>query len=172
MEQIPSWWANICPVCQEVTRLLRNPKFQSRVHDSQPSVPKLIHVNPADTFKHDFFPFRFNIILHLCLGLPNGHFPSGLQMSKALSPDVIICRFQFIPYIKFVDCEMPSQKTYVWLLWLNQRCLYQSTINCAIVTSVGVLWGCRDVNKGCFPIEEAWGWARTETEEGEGKQSD
>jgi hypothetical protein len=66
---------------------------------------------------------------------------------------------------------MPSQKMWMlskvvcnlilWVcdirfLWLNHRGHYQSSTNCASVTRVGVLWGCRNVDKVCFPVGEEY----------------
>ena len=44
-EQDSSWEASGRPACQEIPLLLRNPKFQCRVHNSQPLISKPNQVN-------------------------------------------------------------------------------------------------------------------------------
>jgi hypothetical protein len=65
MEQSLSWETNRRPtlICQEIPRLLWNPKFHDRVHNSPPTVPIQRHMNPVQTLPHYLLMAHFNIIL-------------------------------------------------------------------------------------------------------------
>jgi len=39
--------------------------------------PLLNQINPVRVFQNDILRIQFNIIFHLCLGLPSGLLPSG-----------------------------------------------------------------------------------------------
>jgi hypothetical protein len=47
MEQSPSWEANSSSATQEIPRILWNPKFRHRIHNSQPPAPTLSQINPV-----------------------------------------------------------------------------------------------------------------------------
>jgi len=74
MKQIPSLEANRFSATHEIPRVLRNPKFHYRIHNSPPPVPTLTPINPV----HASSPYslKFNLILSflLRLGLPSGIF--------------------------------------------------------------------------------------------------
>jgi len=74
MQQI-SWEADSHSASHEIPRLLRNPKLHYHVHKSPSLTPFLMH---QSTPSH-LLSLRTILILstHLCLGFPNGLFPSG-----------------------------------------------------------------------------------------------
>jgi hypothetical protein len=81
---MPYWEANNCSPTQDLTSISWNPKFHYRVHHNSPLlVPILSQINPVHTHAFYSFQIHFNIILHICLGLPGGLFSSGFP-SKAL----------------------------------------------------------------------------------------
>ena len=80
-EYIPSWEADTSSASQEILRILWNQKFRHRVHKSPPT---------ARSAQSYFLKLHSNII-HLLLGLPNGHFPSGF-------PTKTLCDLSSPPY--------------------------------------------------------------------------
>jgi hypothetical protein len=62
----------------EITRLLWNRKVHYRVHKCLPLASIQRQMNPVHTFPHYSSKLHFNG-LPLCIGLPGGLFPSGLQ---------------------------------------------------------------------------------------------
>jgi hypothetical protein len=77
MEQSPSWEANRFSARQEFTRILWNPKVQYRIYKAPPPVPILSQMNPVHVL-HPTYWRSILIFTYLRLGLPSGHFPSGL----------------------------------------------------------------------------------------------
>jgi hypothetical protein len=65
-------------------RILCNPEFHYRIHNSPPPVPILSQLNPV----HATHPTALRSILilssHLRLGLPSGRFPSGFPTKMRL----------------------------------------------------------------------------------------
>jgi hypothetical protein len=83
MEHSPSWEANRFSASQEIPRNLWNPKVRYRIHERPPSVPILRLINPAHAFPSHFLTIILILFSHLRLGLPSGHFSSGV-ISKIL----------------------------------------------------------------------------------------
>ena len=74
MEQGPSWEANWFSACQEIPRILWNPKVHYHIYKCPPPVPILSTLNPV----HVHHPTAWRSILILSsLGLPSALFPSG-----------------------------------------------------------------------------------------------
>jgi hypothetical protein len=63
MEQSPSWEANSSSASQKIPRLIRNPKFYCRVHNSPSLVPVLSQRNPIYKLAPYFPKIHSNIIL-------------------------------------------------------------------------------------------------------------
>jgi len=58
----PSWQSNIRSACQEIIRLIWNPKVHYHVHKGTPLVPVLSQMNPVHILSIYFFKIRSNII--------------------------------------------------------------------------------------------------------------
>ena len=86
MKQSPSWETNQFWASQEIPHILWNLKVLYLIHKCPPPVPVLSQLEPVHTPTSHFLKIYLNIILHLLLGLPNGHFLSGLP-TKTLYED-------------------------------------------------------------------------------------
>jgi hypothetical protein len=79
----PSWKAERRSAAQEIPRLLWNPKFYYREHNSLLFVPISFQTNSVHTRISSFFKIYFNFILisfsHLHPTLPNCFFPSTFR---------------------------------------------------------------------------------------------
>ena len=99
MEQSPSWESNRYSASQEISHILWNLKVHHHTHSSLPPVSILIQINAI----HASHPTSWRSILilysYLCLGFPNGLFPSGFRMKTLyvplLSPIRAICPAHF-----------------------------------------------------------------------------
>jgi hypothetical protein len=78
MDQSHSWEANSYSAGQEISCLLRNPKFHYRVYKSQTLVPIPSQMNPFHNFAASFSKIDLILSSRLRLGLPRVLVPSGL----------------------------------------------------------------------------------------------
>jgi hypothetical protein len=69
---------NLSSASQEILHILWNPKIPYRIQKRPPSVPILSQINPVHASPSYFLKIDFNIVAHLRLSLPSGHFPSDL----------------------------------------------------------------------------------------------
>jgi hypothetical protein len=76
MEQNPSSEASSHSGSQEIPCFLWNPMVNHCVHKNPPLATILSHMHPVHTFP-PYFPMIHSNIIHLCVVLPSGLFPSG-----------------------------------------------------------------------------------------------
>jgi len=62
MQQSPSWEANWFAACQEIPRIVWNPKVHYRTHKCPPPVPILNQLDPVHTPTSHFLKNHLNII--------------------------------------------------------------------------------------------------------------
>jgi hypothetical protein len=71
--RVLAWEAKTSSASQEIPRILCNSKVHCRVHKRPPLVRIIKHTNPLHATHSIFWRFIFS---DLCLGFPNGLFPS------------------------------------------------------------------------------------------------
>ena len=83
MEHSPSWEANWFCSCQEIPRILWNPKVHHRTHKCTPPLPILSQLHPVPTTPSHFLKICLNIILASTSGSPQWslslRFPHQIQ---------------------------------------------------------------------------------------------
>jgi hypothetical protein len=84
--RVPPEKLNRSSARKDIPHILWNPKIHCRVHKCPPTVPSLSQIIPVHVFPSHFLKIHFNIILHLCLGLPSGLFPSNLPTKTLYAP--------------------------------------------------------------------------------------
>ena len=83
LEKLTGFAAN-----QEIPRILQNPKVHYHTHKRPPPVPVLSQLHPVPQPLPTSSRSILILSFHLCLGLPNGLFPSGSLPPKILCTPV------------------------------------------------------------------------------------
>ena len=95
MEQIPFWEANPFSDCQDILRILWNPKVRYLIHKCPPPVPILIQLDLVHTPTSHLLKFHLNIILQSTPGSPKQSlflkFPHQNPVYTSLFPIRSIC---------------------------------------------------------------------------------
>ena len=86
LEQCLSWEANRSSSSQEMPRILKEPVFHYSIHNQPTPVPALSQNYPVYGSPHPYWRFTLILSCYLCLGLPNGLFPSGLPNKTLYVP--------------------------------------------------------------------------------------
>ena len=81
MKHDPSWEANKFSSTLEIFRILRNPKFHYRIHNSPSLPPILRHINPVHALSFNSLRSIIMLISHLRLGIPSGRFLSDFLIN-------------------------------------------------------------------------------------------
>jgi hypothetical protein len=90
MDLSPSWEAASRSAIQEFPNILWNPKVHYRIQESLPLVPILRDMNPVHSTPSHFSKIYFNIILHLCLGLPYSSSPHACYIPCPSHPPWLV----------------------------------------------------------------------------------
>jgi hypothetical protein len=90
---------------QEFSNNLWNLKVHCCVHKSLPLAPILRQINPIYTTPSYFSKINFNIIPHLCLGLPSGLFHSGFPTKTMYA------------VLSHVCCMLHISPSLTWSFW-------------------------------------------------------
>jgi hypothetical protein len=123
-----SWEANDCSTSQ-VLWLTWNLKFHDWVHKVPPLVPILNQISPVHTpSNHVSLKFILIFFTNLCLGLPCGHFPSGL-LTKILYTFLIchICS-TFLAHIILLDFINLMILCHEWKPWSSSLCSFHQPL--------------------------------------------
>ena len=86
MVQSPSWEANWFTASQEISHILRNPKFHYRIHKRPPSISILGQPNPVHIPTSHLLEIHPNIIHPSAPMSPQWFFPSGFPTNTLYTP--------------------------------------------------------------------------------------
>jgi len=97
MEQSPSWEADqSLQLVKKFPAFLWNLKAPYRTHKFLPPVPILSQLHPVPTPHPNSWRSMLILFYYLCLGLPNGLFPSGFTNQHPVHPKCATCSAHFI----------------------------------------------------------------------------
>jgi hypothetical protein len=119
MEQSSSWQADSHSTSQEIPRLLLNPKVHYHVHKGQPLDPILSQMNLVHTISSRFIVILFS---YLCLGLPNGLFPSDFPTKILYVFLISLMHATCAAHIILLDLITPITFGEVYKLWSPSLC--------------------------------------------------
>ena len=101
MEHSLSWKANRSSPSPEILSTLCIPKIRYRIRKSPPTASILSHIDSVHGLHFTSFGPILILSSHLCLGLPNSLFPSGLPAKSRthLSPKFTTSATSFFPLV-------------------------------------------------------------------------